>query len=113
MDIKKAQYMEPFVGEEFTGRISSVLSFGFFVELENTVEGLVHISTISDDYYEFNDRNFSLIGTHGGRQFHIGDEVRVELVRVDVNEAKIDFELVQTEETRRPPAQRRKARFKN
>lgn len=114
VDIKKAQYMEPFVGEEFIGRISSVLSFGFFVELENTVEGLVHISSITDDYYEFNDRNFTLVGTHGGRKFSIGDEVRVELVRVDVNEAKIDFELVmEPEETRRPAHIRRRTRLKN
>lgn len=93
VDIKKAQYMLEYVGEHFTGRISSVNSFGFFVELENTVEGLVHISSISDDYYEFNDRNYTLVGVHSGRKFAIGDEVEVQLVRVDVNEAKIDFEL--------------------
>lgn len=94
VDIKKAQYMEQFVGDEFVAKISSVQSFGFFVELENTVEGLVHISSIVDDYYEFNDRNYTLVGTHGGRKFSIGDEVRVQLVRVDVEEAKIDFELL-------------------
>ena len=95
VDIKKAQYMEQFIGDEFVGKISSVQSFGFFVELDNTIEGLVHISSIVDDYYEFNDRNYTLVGTHGGRKFSIGDEVRVQLVRVDVDEAKIDFELVE------------------
>ncbi len=94
VSIKKAQYMEPFVGEEFTGKISSVLSFGFFVELPNTVEGLVHISSIADDYYVFNDRNYTLTGNHSGRKFSIGDEVKVQLAKVDVNEAKIDFELI-------------------
>lgn len=94
VSIKKAQYMEPFVGEEFTGKISSVLSFGFFVELPNTVEGLVHISSIADDYYVFNDRNYTLVGNHTGRKFAIGDTVKVLLVKVDINEAKIDFELV-------------------
>lgn len=94
VDIKKAQYMQQFLGDEFVGKISSVQSFGFFVELDNTVEGLVHISSIVDDYYEFNDRNYTLVGTHSGRKFSIGDEVRVQLVRVDVDEAKIDFELV-------------------
>ncbi len=94
VSIKKAQYMEPFVGEEFTGKISSVLSFGFFVELPNTVEGLVHISSIADDYYVFNDRNYTLTGNHTGRKFSIGDVVKVLLVKVDVNEAKIDFELI-------------------
>lgn len=92
--IKKAQYMKQFVGEEFEGRISSVQSFGFFVELPNTVEGLVHISSIVDDYYVFNDRNFTLMGNHSGRKFAIGDQVKILLARVDVNEAKIDFELV-------------------
>ncbi len=95
VDIKKAQYMSQFVGDEFTAKISSVQSFGFFVELDNTVEGLVHISSIADDYYEFNDRNYTLVGTHGGRKFSIGDEVRVQLVRVDTDDAKIDFELVE------------------
>ena len=94
LDIKKAQYMQQFVGEKFTARISSVLSFGFFIELDNTVEGLVHISSIADDYYEFNDRNYTLIGRHGGRKFAIGDQVQVQLVRVDVDDAKIDFELL-------------------
>ncbi len=94
LDIKKAQYMEQFLGEEFNGSISSVQSFGFFVELGNTVEGLVHISTIADDYYEFNDRNYTLVGNHTGRKFSIGDEVRIQLVKVNVEEAKIDFELI-------------------
>lgn len=94
VDIKKAQYMKQFVGEEFTARISSVQSFGFFVELENTVEGLVHISSIADDYYEFNQRNYTLVGNHTGRKFSIGDEVRVQLVKVDVDDGKIDFELI-------------------
>ncbi len=94
VSIKKAQYMEPFIGEEFTGKISSVLSFGFFVELPNTVEGLVHISSIVDDYYVFNDRNYTLAGNHTGRKFVIGDPVKVLLAKVDVNEAKIDFELI-------------------
>lgn len=93
-DLKKAQYMQQFIGEEFEARISSVQSFGFFVELPNTVEGLVHISTIADDYYFFNDRSYTLTGTHNGKVFAIGDQVRVQLVSVDVDSAKIDFELV-------------------
>lgn len=94
VDIKKAQYMQQFIGDEFEARISSVQSFGFFVELPNTVEGLVHISTIADDYYIFNDRAYTLTGTHNGRTYSIGDQVRVQLVSVDVDAAKIDFELV-------------------
>ncbi|HOB12000.1 MAG TPA: ribonuclease R [Syntrophomonadaceae bacterium] len=94
VDIKKAQYMKQFVGNEFDARIASIQSFGFFVALDNTVEGLVHISSIADDYYEFNERNYTLVGTHTGRKFAIGDKVRVQLVRVSVEETKIDFELV-------------------
>jgi len=93
-DIKKAQYMHQFVGEEFEARVSSVTSFGLFVQLENTVEGLIHISSIMDDYYIFNDRNYTLIGKHSGRKFAIGDPVKVQLVKVNVDEAKIDFELI-------------------
>jgi len=94
VDIKKAQYMEKFIGDVFTARISSVLAFGFFVELENTVEGLVHISSIYDDYYVFNERNYTLTGNHSGRKFSMGDEVQVQLVKVSVQDARIDFELV-------------------
>ncbi len=91
--IKKCQYMEQFIGEEFNAVISSVMAFGFFVELPNTVEGLVHISSIQDDYYQFNDRSYTLVGPHSGRKFSIGDEVRVVLVKVDLDAVKIDFEL--------------------
>lgn len=95
VNIKKAQYMHKFLGEEFEARVSSVNPFGIFVALENSIEGLVHISSIADDYYEFNDRSYTLRGTHTGRTFSIGDKVRVKLVRVEVNEAKIDFELLE------------------
>lgn len=91
--IKKCQYMQQFMGEEFEATISSVMAFGFFVELPNTVEGLVHISSIHDDYYHFNDRNYTLTGNYSGKTYAIGDEVRVVLVRVDVDDVKIDFEL--------------------
>ena len=94
VDIKKAQYMEQFVGEIFTTRIVSVQAFGFFVQLPNTIEGLVHISSIADDYYDFNDRDYTLKGRHGGKKYSIGDEVKVQLVRVDTDSAQIDFELV-------------------
>lgn len=94
VDLKKAQYMKQFVGEVFPAVISSALSFGFFVELENTVEGLVHVSSLTDDYYEYDDRRLALVGRHTGKTYRIGDKVNVQLVRVNVDEAKIDFELV-------------------
>ena len=93
-DIKKAQYMSQYVGDEFAARIVSAHPFGLFVQLDNTVEGLIHVSSITDDYYEFNERSHSLRGRHSGRKFTIGDRVKVQLVRVDADEAKIDFELL-------------------
>jgi ribonuclease R len=86
--------MEQFLGEFFPVRITSVQSFGFFVSLDNTIEGLVHISTLGDDYYEYDGRVYRLQGRHTGRVFAIGDQVQVQLVKVDAAEAKIDFELV-------------------
>ena len=94
LDIKKAQYMKQYLGDIFVGEIASVMPFGLFVALDNTVEGLVHISGIADDYYIYNDRNYTLTGKHKGRHFAIGDRVKVQLVRVSVEDAKIDFELV-------------------
>ncbi|MCR4400026.1 MAG: ribonuclease R [Syntrophomonadaceae bacterium] len=93
VDMKKAQYMLRFVGEVFPAIVVSVLSFGFFVALENTVEGLVHVSSLNDDYYEYDDRMLTLVGRHTGKAYRIGDRVTVRLVKVNVDEAKIDFEL--------------------
>ncbi len=93
VDIKAAQYMKQFIGEVFPAVISSITAFGFFVELENTIEGLVHISSLIDDYYIFDDQQLILVGKHTKKVYRIGDEVEVELVKVNVDEAKIDFEL--------------------
>ncbi|MGE5545228.1 MAG: ribonuclease R [Bacillota bacterium] len=93
VNIKAAQYMKQFVGETFPAVISSITAFGFFVELENTVEGLVHISSLVDDYYVFDDQQMVLVGKHTSKVYQIGDEVEVQLVKVNVEEAKLDFEL--------------------
>jgi len=92
--LKKAEYMLDKVGEVFPGMISSVTSFGMFVELENTVEGLIHISTMTDDYYHFHEQHMSLIGERTSRIFRIGDEVEIRVARVNMDEHTIDFELV-------------------
>ena len=78
--LKKAQFMLDKIGEEFEGVISSVTNFGMFVELENTIEGLVHVSYMTDDYYRFDDRQMMMIGEHTGKQFRLGDEVTVKVV---------------------------------
>ncbi|HLR40370.1 MAG TPA: ribonuclease R [Virgibacillus sp.] len=93
-DLKKAEYMEDKIGEEFEGVISSVTSFGMFVELENTVEGLVHVSYLTDDYYHFDDRSHALIGERTAKIYRIGDEVKVRVISVNLDEHVVDFELV-------------------
>lgn len=95
-ELKKAEFMQGKIGEEFTGLISSVTNFGFFVELENTVEGLVHVSYLTDDYYHFNDRAHALIGERTAKMFRVGDEVKVRVVQVNPDEGAIDFEVIES-----------------
>lgn len=99
VDLKKAEYMKPFVGEIFSGKISGVTNFGIFVQLENSVEGLVHITTLQDDYYVFDDEKLILIGEHTGKQYRIGQLVEVKLTRVSLSERQIDFEVVEKRES--------------
>ena len=94
-ELKKAEYMQERIGEEFEGVISGVTSFGLFVKLPNTVEGLVHISYLTDDYYHFHDKQYALIGERSGRIFRIGDHVKVRVIGVNLDERTIDFELVE------------------
>lgn len=100
-DLKKAEYMLDKIGEEFEGVISSVTSFGMFVELENTVEGLIHVSYLVDDYYHFDDRSHALIGEHTAKMYRVGDEVKVRVAHVDLDEHSIDFELVEARPKKR------------
>jgi len=91
----KCVYMSEHIGETFDGLVSGVTSFGIFVELQgNKVSGLVHISNLPGDYYHFDAAHQELVGKHTGRRFQIADPVRVQVVRVDVQERKVDFELV-------------------
>ncbi|MEK4230589.1 ribonuclease R [Solibacillus sp. FSL H8-0538] len=92
--LKKAQFMFDKIGEEFQGIVSSITNFGMFIELENTVEGLVHISNMTDDYYRFDDRQMIMIGERTGRQFRIGDEVTIRVANVTIEESSVDFEIV-------------------
>ncbi|WP_368503345.1 ribonuclease R [Alkalihalophilus sp. As8PL] len=92
--VKKAQYMEDKIGETFQGMISGVTNFGLFVELENTIEGLVHVSYLTDDYYHYDEKQYAMIGERTAQVFRIGDEIEVRVVNVNVDEASIDFEVV-------------------
>ncbi|WP_181349624.1 ribonuclease R [Thalassobacillus sp. CUG 92003] len=93
-DLKKAEYMQDKVGEVFDGVISSVTSFGLFVELPNTVEGLVHVSYLTDDYYHFDEKQFAMIGERTGNMFRIGDEITIRVMNVNLDERVVDFEIV-------------------
>ena len=97
--MKKAEYMEDHIGETFDAVVSSVMKFGLFVELPNTVEGLIHISVMNDDYYEYSEKHLALIGRKTHRIFQIGQPVRVKLLRVDKDLREIDFEIVHPEDT--------------
>lgn len=96
-DLKKAEYMSERIGEEYDGIISSVTNFGMFVELPNTIEGLVHISTLVDDYYVYNERHLSLIGERTKNIYRLGDEVKVKVLKVDMFSHEIHFELIKEE----------------
>jgi ribonuclease R len=91
--IKKAEFMADKVGQEFDGMISGVINYGFFVELDNTVEGMVHVSALDDDYYDFDPDSFSLQGRRTKKRFRLGDRVRVGVDKVNVEESTIDFRL--------------------
>ncbi|WP_374104070.1 ribonuclease R [Bacillus sp. ISL-18] len=100
-ELKKAEYMEDKIGVEYDGIISSVTNFGMFVELPNTIEGLVHVSYMTDDYYRFDERHYAMIGERTGNVFRIGDEITVRVVKVNKDERSIDFEIVGMKGTRR------------
>ncbi len=94
-DIKKAQYMQGFIGERFEGMVAGVTSFGVFVELDNTVEGLALLSQMDDDYYHFDEQRLMVVGESTGNTYTIGDRVRVVVDSVDVTHGDIDFEIIE------------------
>lgn len=96
-DLKKAEYMQERIGEEFSGIISSVTSFGLFAELPNTIEGLIHITALDDDYYIYDEAHLCLIGERTKKVYRLGDEVKVRCTRVDIDNREIYFDLVEEE----------------
>ncbi len=94
-DLKMVEYMEERLGMEFPAIISNITPFGMFVMLENTIEGLVHISSMTDDYYHFIDKQYSLIGERTKKEYKIGDKVRILVNRVNKEEKNIDFSLIE------------------
>lgn len=96
--LKKVEYMEQFIGEEFDGVVSGVTAWGIYVELENTVEGLVHISKFADDYYVFHENTYELVGEATRKAYKLGMPVKVRVMECDSFTRTIDFELVDQRE---------------
>ncbi|HHU77034.1 MAG TPA: ribonuclease R [Firmicutes bacterium] len=94
VDLKKVEYMEGCLGEVYEGIISGVTSFGFFVELPNTVEGLVRLASLSDDSYYYDEKSYSLIGERTAQKYSLGDAVRVQVERVDKEMRTVYFALL-------------------
>ena len=93
-DMKMAEYMSYHIGEEYEGIICSVTQFGFFVELPNMIDGLVHMSELIDDYYIYDEKNMMLIGESKGKTYKLSDKVKVRVTRCSKKEGTIDFEVV-------------------
>ena len=93
-DMKMAEYMEKHIGEEYDGVISGVESFGLFVELDNLIEGLVHVNSLKGDYYNYVEELLCLIGQNTKKRYTLGDKVRVKVVGASKDARTIDFELV-------------------
>ena len=93
--LKKAEYMKKHIGEEFEGIISSITSWGFYVELANTIEGMVHITSLTDDYYIYLEETYELMGEATNRRFKLGQKVSVVAVKADTLLRTIDFELAE------------------
>ena len=94
VELKKIEYMKPYVGDVFQAKISGVTNFGIFVQLDNSVEGLAHISTLIDDFYQFQPESYSLIGEHTRKVYRLGQDIKVRLTRVSVEDRQIDFEVM-------------------
>ncbi len=98
---KQVEFMQDKIGEEFTGVISGVTDWGIFVELENKCEGMVSVSSLDDDFYIFDEKNYCLVGRHSHRKFQLGDEVKVEIIRANLEKKQLDFRLIKEKQKSR------------
>ena len=100
-DWLKCEYLQKHVGQQFSGIVTSVTSFGMFVQLEDLmIDGLVHVTSLKRDYYQFDAVHHRLIGESSGRVYQLGDQVEVQVARVDMDERKIDFDLISSSHAR-------------
>jgi len=96
--LKKVEYMIGHLQEEFDGVISGVSAWGIYVELPNTVEGLVHITSLQEDYFEYNESAYEIVGVHTGKTYKLGETVRIRVTGADKMTLTVDFELVEAME---------------
>ncbi len=92
-NLKKAEYMMDKIGMEFDGIISGVTNYGIFVQLANTVEGLVRVTALDDDYYVYNEKHYCLIGERTRKVYRLGDTLKIRVSKVDIASRNIDFTL--------------------
>ena len=92
--LKKVEYMAQHMGEEFEGVISSVTKWGVYVELPNTIEGLIHVTNMYDDHYNYIEDRYEMVGEHTGKTYKLGQIVKVRVIGTDRLQRTIDFELV-------------------
>jgi ribonuclease R len=113
MDFLKCEYMRTHVGAEFTGVVSAVTGFGLFVQLKDLyVEGLIHVTNLNNDFYSFDPIRMRLTGERSGKSFRMGDELKILVSRVDLDDRKIDFELVDPDKSAGAPKKRPKKHSK-
>ena len=96
--MKKAEFMVDKVGETYDGIISSVTKFGIFVELPNTIEGLIHVNNLKQDYFHFIENHMALVGERTGMTLKIGQKVQIRVEKADPETREVDFELISAEE---------------
>lgn len=111
--MKKAEFMAEKIGEEYDGIISSVTRFGLFVELPNTIEGLIHVNNLKQDYFHFIENHMALVGERTGMTLKIGQKVKVKVDKADPEAREIDFEFLEAEEVERIEAPKQKKRQDN
>ena len=98
LKLKKVQYMRNFFGQEFEGVISGITKWGIYVELPNTVEGLVHVTNMTDDHYDYDEEHYQMIGSHLRKTYKLGQKVRVRVADADTMLKTVDFVLAEEQE---------------
>ncbi|NLL92758.1 MAG: ribonuclease R [Clostridiales bacterium] len=96
--LKKAEYMGKHIGEEFEGVVSGITNYGIYVELPNTIEGMVHVTALTDDYYYYDEEKYEMIGEATGRSYKLGQKLKIRVLSIDKLKRTIDFELVYDDE---------------